>query len=222
MWYVHDQEQFVLIGASYFCRFRTQFCDRGIHCNQPFCFFAHTVEQLRMPSANEYSEGTTSPVSSNNNSCGVHCFEKSASFGPSTRSMSFDRSNIGAYERSTSFDSVSPPMARLSDIQSSLFPRNHGSQMHARRYSDFHAYDGIMSKTNLNMPEPPVHIPRHLGNGQGQKEPRSLHQSQTFQVWKINELRILIGDVCVKIHKIVLHNFCILISQNHICMWSKL
>ncbi|GMH37252.1 hypothetical protein BSKO_05125 [Bryopsis sp. KO-2023] len=48
-------------------RFRTQFCDRGIHCNQPFCFFAHTVEQLRMPAPNDYSEGTQSSGASEGN-----------------------------------------------------------------------------------------------------------------------------------------------------------
>ncbi|GMH37497.1 hypothetical protein BSKO_05370 [Bryopsis sp. KO-2023] len=31
-------------------RFRTQFCGRGIHCSQPFCFFAHSMAELRHPS----------------------------------------------------------------------------------------------------------------------------------------------------------------------------
>lgn len=179
---MEHQNKVILICALCSCRFRTQFCDRGIHCNQPFCFFAHTVEQLRMPSANEYTEGASSPVSPENNSSAVHSFDKSASFGPGARSMSFDRSTTEAFERSPSFDGVSPRMARLSEIQNSIFPRGSAPQMHSRRYSDFQAYDGVMGKAHINMTEPPIHIPRHLGNGQVENGARGLHLAQSLQV----------------------------------------
>ncbi|GMH37611.1 hypothetical protein BSKO_05484 [Bryopsis sp. KO-2023] len=31
-------------------RFRTAFCGRGIHCTRPFCFFAHSLSEMRKPS----------------------------------------------------------------------------------------------------------------------------------------------------------------------------
>lgn len=32
------------------CRYRTQLCKDGLQCNRPVCFFAHTMQQLRLGS----------------------------------------------------------------------------------------------------------------------------------------------------------------------------
>lgn len=34
-------------------RFRTAFCGRGIHCTRPFCFFAHSLNEMRKPSLDD-------------------------------------------------------------------------------------------------------------------------------------------------------------------------
>lgn len=34
-------------------RFRTAFCGRGIHCTRPFCFFAHSLSEMRKPSLDD-------------------------------------------------------------------------------------------------------------------------------------------------------------------------